>query len=63
MGCYSKQSSFKQRSSLKYEGSDANNEPTFSFPQIGGEYLTETFDYDFNFNQTWRLQVGVKYSF
>ena len=48
---------------LKYEGSDANNEPTFSFPQIGGEYLTETFDYDFNFNQTWRLQVGVKYSF
>ena len=48
---------------LKYEGPDANNEPTFSFPQIGGEYLTETFDYDFNFNQTWRLQVGVKYSF
>jgi hypothetical protein len=48
---------------LKYEGKNANNEPTFSFTKVGDEYVTETFDYDFNFNQAWRLQVGVKYSF
>ena len=48
---------------LKYEGPNSNNEPTFSFTKIGGEYLTETFDNNFNFNETWRLQVGVKYSF
>ena len=48
---------------LKYEGKDANNVPTFSFVKINGEYLTQTYDNDFNFNQTWRLQVGVKYSF
>ena len=48
---------------LKYEGKDANNVPTFSFVKVGGEYLTQTYDYNYNFNQTWRLQVGVKYSF
>lgn len=48
---------------LRYEGTNTNNEPTFSFTKIGGEFITETFDYDFNFNQTWRLQAGVKYSF
>jgi hypothetical protein len=48
---------------LRYEGKDANNVPTFSFVKVGGEYLTQTYDYNYNFNQTWRLQVGVKYSF
>ena len=48
---------------LRYEGTDTNNEPTFSFNKVGGDYITDTFDYNFNFNQTWRLQVGVKYSF
>lgn len=48
---------------LRYEGVDASNEPTFSFTKVGGEFITDTFDYDFNFNQTWRLQAGVKYSF
>jgi len=48
---------------LRYEGKDANNVPTFSFVKLNGEYLTQTYDNNFNFNQTWRLQVGVKYSF
>lgn len=48
---------------LRFEGTDTNNEPTFSFNKVGGDYITDTFDYNFNFNQTWRLQVGVKYSF
>jgi len=48
---------------LKYEGKDANNVPTFSFTKSNGEFLTQTYDYNYNFNQTWRLQVGVKYSF
>jgi hypothetical protein len=48
---------------LRYEGKDANNVPSYSFTKVGGEYPLETFDYSYNFNQTWRLQVGVKYSF
>ena len=48
---------------LRYEGKDANNVPTFSFAKSNGEFLTQTYDYNYNFNQTWRLQVGVKYSF
>jgi len=43
---------------LRYEGTDTNNEPTFSFNKVGGDYITDTFDYNFNFNQTWRLQGG-----
>jgi len=48
---------------LRYEGKDANNVPSYSFVKINGEYLTQTYDSNFNFNQTWRLQIGVKYSF
>lgn len=48
---------------LNYEGVDANNEPTFSFVQDGGEYLTESYDYNYYFGNAWKLQVGVKYSF
>lgn len=49
---------------LKYETKDVNNVPTFSFNKLSNNnYPTKTFDYDYNFAQTWRLQVGVKYSF
>jgi hypothetical protein len=48
---------------LRYEGRDTNNVPSFSFAKRNGEYLTETYDYNFNFFEAWRLQVGVKYSF
>ncbi|PQJ75380.1 TonB-dependent receptor [Polaribacter gangjinensis] len=48
---------------LRYEGKDANNVPSYSFVKVNGQYLTQTYDYNYNFNQTWRLQIGVKYSF
>ncbi len=48
---------------LTYQGKNASNEPTYSFVKVGGEYPTETFDYNYHFSQTWRLQLGVRYSF
>ena len=48
---------------LRYEGKDANNVPTFSFPKYQGEYLSKTFDYYYSPGQTWMLQVGAKYTF
>ncbi|MFT5250621.1 MAG: hypothetical protein ACI93P_002363 [bacterium] len=48
---------------LKYEGKDANNVPSYSFNKVSGEYPVTTYDYNSNFNQTWRLQVGARYSF
>ncbi len=50
---------------LKYEGKDANDVPSFSFAKDrnSGEYLTKTFDYNYYYGETWRLQVGVKYFF
>ena len=48
---------------LKYEGKDANNVPSYSFNKVSGNYPVGTYDYNSNFNQTWRLQVGAKYSF
>ena len=48
---------------LRYEGKDANNVPSYSFVQSGGNYLEKTYDYNYFFGQTWRLQLGVKYSF
>lgn len=37
--------------------------PVYSFVKRNGEYLTETFDLDYHYNQTWKLQVGLKYIF
>jgi hypothetical protein len=48
---------------LRYEGVDANNVPSFSFEQVGGDYPVNTYDYNYFFGQAWSLQVGVKYSF
>lgn len=48
---------------LRYEGKDDDNVPMYSMVKVGGEYPTKTFDYDYHYNQTWKLQVGVKYSF
>ncbi|MEO9570599.1 MAG: TonB-dependent receptor [Polaribacter sp.] len=49
---------------LKYEGVDAGNTPTFSFVQDNsGDYLDQSYDYDYYFGNAWKLQVGVKYSF
>lgn len=48
---------------LTYAGKDANNVPSYSFVKRNGEYLTKTYDNISNFNQTWRLQLGVRYFF
>lgn len=48
---------------LRYEGVDGNNVPSYSFVQVAGEYPVNTYDYNYFFGQTWKLQVGVKYSF
>lgn len=49
---------------LRYEGRDAQNTPTFSMVKDSdGNYLKETYSTLYNYNQTWRLQLGVKYMF
>ena len=48
---------------LKYEGRDASNVPSFSFNKVGGEYINKTFGTYYNYNETWRIQVGVRYIF
>lgn len=53
---------------LKYEGSDASNVPSYSMAKIKNAdgnlvYPTETFSTYLNYFQTWKLQIGVRYSF
>ena len=49
---------------LKYEGKNAQGEPTFSMQKnANGEYYSQTYDYSFNNSQCWQMQVGVKYLF
>lgn len=48
---------------LRYEGVDGSNVPSYSFVQVNGDYPVDTYDYNYFFGQTWKLQVGVKYSF
>ena len=48
---------------LKYEGKDASNVPSYSFVKVNGEYPVNTFDTNYYYGETWKLQVGVKYSF
>lgn len=48
---------------LRYEGMDGNNIPSFSFVEVNGEFPTKTFDYNYYYGETWKLQVGVRYFF
>jgi hypothetical protein len=49
---------------LRYEGRNENNEPSFSMVKNSdGEYLTNSYSTLYNFNQLWRLQLGVRYTF
>ena len=49
---------------LKYEGKDAGNVPTFSMAKdADGNYLTQSYSTYFNYNQCWKLQLGLKYFF
>jgi hypothetical protein len=49
---------------LRYEGRDADNVPSFSMVKDSdGNYLSNTYSTFYNYNQTWRLQLGVRYFF
>ena len=53
---------------LKYEGKDASNVPSYSMPKIkdadgNSVYPTESFTTYLNYNQNWRLQIGIRYFF
>ena len=48
---------------LRYEGKDANNVPSYSFAKVKGDYPVDSFDYNYFYGQTWKLQVGARYSF
>lgn len=49
---------------LRYEGKDASNVPSFSMVKDSdGNYLSETYSTYYNYNQTWKLQLGVRYFF
>jgi len=63
-GVYKNMSGANNGRILTYEGTDENNTPTFSMVKdSGGNYLTESYSTLYNFNQTWRLQLGVRYFF
>ncbi|MGQ7869847.1 TonB-dependent receptor [Sunxiuqinia sp. sy24] len=49
---------------LRYEGADANNEPSFSMVKNSdGNYLSKSYSTYYSYYQCWQLQVGVRYSF
>jgi len=49
---------------LTYEGMDENNVPSFSMATDGeGNYLTESYTTNYNYNQCWYLQLGARYIF
>lgn len=49
---------------LRYEGVDSSNVPTFSMARDSNDnYLTESYSTYYNYNQLWRLQLGVRYIF
>ena len=48
---------------LKYDGKDVNNVPSYSFNKVSGNYPVDSFDYNYFYGQTWKLQLGVRYSF
>lgn len=49
---------------LEYEGVDANRNPSFSMGvDDDGNFLKETYTTYYNYNQVWRLQIGVRYIF
>ena len=49
---------------LEYEGKDANNRPLFSlYRDKAGVAPTETYSFNKNYDECWKLQVGVRYVF
>jgi hypothetical protein len=49
---------------LKYEGMDENRTPIFSmYKDKEGKYPNESYSYIVDYNQCWKVQIGLKYFF
>lgn len=49
---------------LKFEGVNAAGQPTYSMAlNANKEIPTQTYDYYYNNNQCWQMQIGIKYLF
>ncbi len=49
---------------LKYEGVNAQNQPTYSMlKNANGEYYSKSYDFSYNNSYCWQMQIGVKYIF
>ena len=49
---------------LKYEGKNADNRPTYSlWRDKEGNAPTKTYDYNRNYSEAWKFQIGVRYIF
>lgn len=62
-GVYQNMSVSNNGAILRYAGRDANNVPSFSMVQVDGAYPTRTYSRNLNIDQTWRLQLGLRYIF
>jgi hypothetical protein len=60
-GVYKNMSPANEGKILNYEGKDASNTPFFSF--FSKEKVEETFARYNHYDQTWKLQVGIRYIF
>ncbi len=48
---------------LKYEGQNDKKQPIFSMYQKDGNYLTQSYDYSYHYDQAWKFQIGIRYLF
>ncbi len=48
---------------LKYEGQNDKKQPVFSMYQKDGNYLTQSYDYNYHYGQCWKFQIGIRYIF
>lgn len=48
---------------LKYEGQNSAGEPTFSLYKSNGNYLNQSYDYNYSYGQCWNFQIGLRYVF
>lgn len=62
-GVYKNMSVSNNGAILRYAARDVNNVPSFSMVQVDGAYPTKTYSPNLNYNQTWMLQVGLRYIF
>ena len=62
-GVYQSNSVCNNARILKYEGVNANNEPTFSLSKYAGEYVSQSYGYVVDAVQCWQIQFGLRYMF